>query len=66
MIQQQLEQVEDYSVYNRWSRLLWDVDHLRVEGEGLREPEGVRVIFVIISKLLTLNKTKGFELNSAS
>lgn len=38
------------------SRVLWDVDHLRVEGEGLREPEGVRVVFVIISKLLTLNR----------
>lgn len=28
--------------------------YLRIEGEGLREPEGVWIIFVIISKLLTL------------
>lgn len=53
MLQQQVEQTR------------WDVDYLRVEGEGLREPEGVRVVFVIISKLLTLYK-KGFELKSAS
>lgn len=31
--------------------------YLRVEGEGLGEPEGVRIIFVIISKLLTLQTT---------
>ena len=46
------------------SRVLWDVDHLRVEGEGLREPEGVRVVFVIISKLLTLNRNT--EVTSSS
>lgn len=33
----------------------WDVGHLRVQREGLREPEGVGVIFVVVSKLLTLN-----------
>lgn len=38
--------------------LLRDVRHLRVEGECLGEPEGVWIILVVISKLLTL-KTNG-------
>lgn len=29
---------------------------LGVEGEGLREPEGVGVVFVVVAKLLTLSK----------
>lgn len=31
---------------------------LGVEGEGLGEPEGVRVVFVVVAKLLTLYTTR--------
>lgn len=34
--------------------LLWDEPHLGVEGERLGEPEGVRIVLVVISELLTL------------
>lgn len=32
------------------------VADLGVEGKGLREPEGVRVVFVVVAKLLTLEQ----------
>lgn len=37
---------------------------LGVEGEGLREPEGVRVIFVVVAKLLTLLHNKHSQTDS--
>lgn len=42
-------------------RALRESGHLGIQGEGLGEPEGVRVVFVVIAKLLTLNTNTGIN-----